>query len=103
MQVEWDSRKEKRNAEKHELDFSFAVAMLGDPLGPIVYDRFDNGEHRYHLVTVVGGTCLVMVHTYPDPNDEDFVRVIGLRKATANERKHYEAGVRGSGRSRRTH
>jgi uncharacterized DUF497 family protein len=33
---------------------------------------------------------VVVVHTYPDPDDETRVHVIGLREATAHERKRYE-------------
>nr|WP_231712219.1 hypothetical protein [Vineibacter terrae] len=33
---------------------------------------------------------LVVVHTYPDPDDEARVRIIGARKATSHERRRYE-------------
>jgi uncharacterized DUF497 family protein len=33
----------------------------------------------------------VVVHTYPDPDDDEHVRIIGARKATSHERKRYEA------------
>jgi uncharacterized DUF497 family protein len=40
----------------------------------------------------VGGalTVLPVVHTFPDPDDNEKVRVIGLRQATPRERKRYE-------------
>ena len=31
-----------------------------------------------------------MVHVYPDPDDEEWIHVIGLREATSHERKRYE-------------
>ena len=92
MRLEWHEDKEKANIRNHGLDFSLAQHVANDPLGVLVYDRYENGEHRYHVIAMVGGTCLVLVHTYPDPEDEDWIRVIGLRVATPHERKRYEEG-----------
>jgi uncharacterized DUF497 family protein len=33
---------------------------------------------------------LVVVHAYPDADDEERVRIIGARKATRQERTRYE-------------
>jgi uncharacterized DUF497 family protein len=41
---------------------------------------------------MVAGTLLLAVHTYPDPNDDQWVRIIGLRTATRHESKSYEQG-----------
>jgi uncharacterized protein len=60
------------------------------PLAVTIYDRFANGEHRWHTFAHVANTLLLLVHAYPDPDDEDWIRVIGLREATAHERKRYE-------------
>ncbi len=60
----------------------------------VVYDRYEHGEVRYHAIGMVGNRCLVLVHSYPDPEDDEWVRVIGLREATAAERKRYEKGDR---------
>jgi uncharacterized DUF497 family protein len=84
--------KEEENKRKHGLDFSFAPIIFSDPLVLIVYDRYENGEHRYHAIATIGWTCFVLVHAYPDPDNEDLVRVIGLREATPYERKRYEEG-----------
>ncbi len=92
MNIIWNEGKEQQNFAKHGLDFSLAPYVITDPLCAVVYDRYENGEHRYHAVGVVAGKCLVLVHTYPDPDDEDSIRVIGLRKAEAHERKRYEEG-----------
>ena len=92
MNLEWHKDKEQANIKKHGLDFSFADHMGKDPLGVVIYDKFENGEHRYHAIAMAGETLLVLVHTYPDPANEDRIRVIGLRKATPHERKQYEEG-----------
>lgn len=37
-----------------------------------------------------GVVLLVVWHTYPDPDNETVVRIIGARKATKREREAYE-------------
>jgi len=90
MRIDKDPAKEAPNRRKHGLDFSFALGMLQDPLAMTVYNRYEGGEHRWFCVGRIGELVLVMVHTYPDRRDQNWVRVISLRKATSHERRHYE-------------
>jgi uncharacterized DUF497 family protein len=92
MRIDKDEDKERKNVKKHGLDFSFAEFVFNDPLAVTVYDRHENGEHRWHTLAPVGGKLLLVVHIYPDPDDDEWVRVIGLREATTFERKRYEEG-----------
>ena len=92
MRIDKDTAKEEANRRKHKLDFSFADLMLADPLAVEVYDRFENGEHRWHTFCWIAGKLLLVVYAYPDPDNENWVRVIGLREATARERRRYEQG-----------
>ena len=103
MELEWDINKERQNIRKHRMDFSLAPRMVTDSHGLVIYDRYENNEHRYHLMSLVEDRCLVMIHTYPDENDENRIRIIGLRKATTHERKRYEAHLGEFRRSSRTH
>lgn len=90
MRFTWGPIKENANRRRHRLGFGLSRNVFDDPLVAIVYDRFENGEHRYHAIGMVGGKCLPVVHTYPGPGDESWIRVIGLREATSNERRRYE-------------
>ena len=94
MKLAWDPEKERRNLRKHGLSFSLADVILDDPLALTSYDRFENGEHRWHTIGAVAGfdRVLVVIHTDPSPDDDGPVRVIGLRLATAHERRRYEEG-----------
>lgn len=87
MRIEKDPRKEAINLRKHGYGFGLATAVFGDPFLKIVYDRFENGEERWHGLGMVGNTVFVVVHTYPDPDDETLIRVIGLRRADRRERR----------------
>ena len=91
MLIEKDSNKEKSNLVKHGLDFSFSEHIFQSLFAVTVYDRYD-GEHRWHTFAYVGSKVLLVVHTYPDPDDDSWVRVIGLREATSHERRLYEEG-----------
>ena len=93
MRVTWRLEKERCNLRKHGLDSSPALQVFADPLAETVWDRFVDGEERWRIFggVAVGGRFMVVVvvHTYPDPDDETWVHVIGLREATAHERKRY--------------
>lgn len=45
----------------------------------IVDDRFENGEHRYHAIGMLGHKCLVLVHSYPDPDYRVRKKPISIR------------------------
>lgn len=94
MRFTWDADKERRNSRKHGLDFSFARQVFADPLAMTVFDRVVDGEERWHTIGAVGTASLfkvlVVVHSYPDPDDEAWVRIISLREADRHERRGYE-------------
>ncbi len=92
MRIDKDQAKERDNINKHHLDFSSAELVFRDPLAVTVYDRFEGGEHRGHTFAFVAGKLLLVVHIYPDPDNDDWVRIINLREATLHERRHYEEG-----------
>jgi uncharacterized DUF497 family protein len=91
VRFEWNPEKARKNLAKHGVAFEDAEAVWDDPLHVIVPDRIEDGEQRWHAIGIVGPVViLVVVHTYPDVNDEERVRIIGARKATSHERKRYE-------------
>jgi uncharacterized DUF497 family protein len=90
MQFDWDREKARRNLAKHGVSFELAQRVWDDPLHVIVPDRIVDGELRWHAIGLVGSVAvLVVVHCYPDDDDER-VRIIGARKATPVERRRYE-------------
>ncbi|HJQ58623.1 MAG TPA: BrnT family toxin [Vineibacter sp.] len=91
MRFECDDGNARSNVAKHGVTFELARRVWDDPLLAIVPERIVGGEQRWHAIGVVGViVTLVVVHTYPTPEDEDRVRIIGARKATPHERKRYE-------------
>lgn len=93
MQFEWDENKNRINKAKHGISFETAKCVWDDPHVWIYFDRFDNGENRFHAVGVVGGmTLLTVIHTHNDDAGMEIVRIIGARRATRHEKSAYEDG-----------
>ncbi len=91
MEFEWDDVKATANLAKHGVSFTLAQAVWDDPLHILLPDRIEGGEQRWHAIGLVGAVVvLVVVHSYPEPGDEDRIRIIGARKATSHERRRYE-------------
>ena len=91
MKFEWNPEKARSNFVKHGVAFDVAERVWDDPLHVILEDRFEDGEQRWHVIGLVGPVALLLVvHTYPDLEDEDRIRIIGARKATHHERRLYE-------------
>jgi uncharacterized DUF497 family protein len=91
VQFDWDPEKARKNLAKHGVAFDVAESVWDDPLHVILPDRFADGEQRWHAIGMVGPVALLLVvHTYPNSEDEARVRIIGARKATRHERRLYE-------------
>lgn len=75
----WDVDKARTNRAKHGVGFELAELVWSDPLHIVVPDRLEDGEQRWHAIGAVGPQA-----------DETLIRIIGVRKATAGERKRYE-------------
>ena len=91
---EWDPDKAKSNLAKHGVAFEDARLVWDDPNHILQFDRYEGGEERWHILGYARGVVILVVwHTYPDPNDDEKVRIIGARKAERRERNAYEQGI----------
>ena len=88
----WNPDKARTNLAKHGVAFEDAALVWSDPLHQVRPDRDEFGEPRWHAISLVGGTVLlIVVHTYREWHDGQ-VRIISARKATRRERRDYEDG-----------
>ncbi len=91
MRVEWDEKKNRANQKKHGVSFELAQEIFDDPLALSKLDRVEGDEERWHTLRIVEGIVLLLVtHTARHDEDEEIIRIISARKATAHERRHYE-------------
>jgi uncharacterized DUF497 family protein len=87
MRFEWDENKDRINKAKHGVSFETATRVRDDPHVWIYFDRFEDGEDRFHAVGIVGGLMLLtVVHTYRGDTEMEIVRIIGARRATRHEK-----------------
>lgn len=84
---DWDEDKNLINKRKHGLSFEEAATIFEGPVLSLE-DEGEHGEVRERSYGLIGGVLVAcVVHT-----DRDGVtRIISARKATANERKHFNA------------
>lgn len=91
MNFEWDPHKDTANRSKHRISFDLAREVWDDPLHVTIFDRIDaSGEWRWHAIGEIDGIIIVVVHSYPNPDDETQIRIVSARKATPHERRRYE-------------
>lgn len=93
MEFEWDQRKNEANYAKHKINFELASEVFDDPFAALRFDRTVDGEDRWLAFgKVMNLYVLVVVHTYRNHDDREFVRIISARRATSHERRLYEEG-----------
>lgn len=92
MRFEWDPAKEEDNQRMHGVSFKEAREVFDDPLHLSVLDRrFTYFEERWITVgQTMSRRLVVMANLYFDDEDEEVVRIISAREATAHERQQYE-------------
>ena len=85
--IEWDPVKATTNLNKHAIDFADAATVLSDEQALTVPDEASDEERCVTIGMDALGRLLVVVYTWRG----DRARLISARKATAGERRDYEA------------
>jgi len=90
MQFDWDDDKNRTNLEKQGVSFELASYVFDDPLHRSVPDPCED-EERWRTIGVVKNLTLFVVHTITEiEGEEELIRIISARLATAHERRTYE-------------
>ncbi len=90
LRFEWDARKDRENRTKYGISFQEArtvffddnARLLGDP------DHSEDEERFLLLGLSTHSRLLVVSHCYRQ--DDEVIRIISARRATARERREYE-------------
>ncbi len=89
IKFEWDEEKADANLTKHNITFEFACESFFDPLLKVEEAGIIEGEQREAIIGLtVDWRLLYVVYTMRE--EDEIVRIISARKATEEERKHYE-------------
>jgi uncharacterized DUF497 family protein len=88
IEFEWDPEKAEKNVNKHQVAFSEAATVFGDPLSMTFADPDHSiGEERFITVGLSRlGNLLIVSHA----DRGDRIRIISARRVTRRERKFYE-------------
>ncbi len=89
MHYEWDKTKSASNLLKHGIRFADAVTALEDDHALTIEDDSAKDERRF--VTIGMNDTLHLLVVIWTERVDDVVRIISARKATAHERKTYNA------------
>jgi hypothetical protein len=83
MRFTWDEEKRKANISKHRLDFKDSHKVFAGPTFTFRDARFDYDEERFITLGLLGADVVVIVHT----EHKNEIRIISMRKGTANEQE----------------
>ena len=90
MEWTWDPAKNTENVRKHRVHFEDAIRVFLDDNYLTTPDPYPY-EQRWRTMGTVGPSILIVVHTWPNPGDQDQTgRIISARKTTRHERASYE-------------
>jgi uncharacterized DUF497 family protein len=89
MKFVWDEKKNKENIKKHKISFEEAETVFYDPNAKIIHDPDHSlNEERFVILGLSKMlNLLVVCHCYKE--DDEIIRIITARKATAYETKNY--------------
>jgi uncharacterized DUF497 family protein len=91
MRLEWDEAKNRSNLKKHGIDFETAALVFDDPYALSDLDRIIEGEERWQTIGTAGFHIVLIAHLWWYEDGEEVIRLISARKASAAEKKAYEA------------
>lgn len=91
MTFVWDEQKNRVNIRKHGIDFRDVVDLFDHPMLVRLDTRQDYGEDRWIGIGLLRDIVAVVV--YVEWKDEETIRIISARKATAYEADQYEKRV----------
>ena len=87
MKFVWDPKTNRANIRKHGIDFRDATELFNHPMLVRLDTRQDYGEDRWIGIGFLRSMVAVVV--YIEWEDEETIRIISARKATAYETGQY--------------
>jgi uncharacterized DUF497 family protein len=87
----WDPEKDKLNKRKHRVSFEEACYIFADPFILTIYDD-DHSEDEELWVSIgkiVERNIYVVARTHQVCGNEEYVRIISARRASADEKRIY--------------
>ena len=90
IEFEWNPQKARTNREKHGVSFEEAKSVFYDEYARQFFDEDHSSSEERFIMLGLSNQLRVLVVCHCERAGGDVIRIISARKATANERKHYE-------------
>ncbi|WP_019677209.1 BrnT family toxin [Arsukibacterium perlucidum] len=94
IKFEWNIAKASSNLKKHGVSFSEAQSVFYDEFALQFFDAESSEAEDRFLMLGMSSEARVLLVCHCERNDGDTIRIISARKATSNERKHYQGGLK---------
>lgn len=92
IRFDWDPGKGASNLRKHGIPLEEAISVFADPLARIFDDEDHAPEERREIIIGHSARGRLLLVSFVQRGD--VARIISARKATKNERKDYEKGLK---------
>ena len=90
IEFDWDPQKARANRAKHGVSFEEAKSVFYDEFARQFFNEEHSSNEERFIVLGLSNRLRVLVVCHCERASEEVIRIISARKATANERKHYE-------------
>ena len=95
MKFDWDENKNKANQLKHKISFEEAETVFEDENAIYLFDEYNSVDEERFIIIGEDDIFreLSVCHCYRGKDDDEIIRIISARKATASEIRLYERGI----------
>ena len=91
MKFVWDEIKNRKNIQKHGIDFKDASEMFSLPMLTNIDSRQDYGQERWVGIGFLKGIIAVIAYTENEAKNQ--IRIISARKATKYESQRFKKAI----------
>ncbi len=92
IRFEWDTVKAASNQKKHGVSFEEARSVFFDEYATQFFDAENSGTEDRFLMLGLSNRTRILIVCHCERGSGETIRIISARKATRNEREHYEGG-----------
>ena len=93
MRFKWDPQKAKINLRKHQIAFTEAATVFGDPLSVTIPDPDHSLDEERFLIIGQSQQGRLLIVAFAER--EDHIRIISARELTRSEKIAYEEDIYG--------
>jgi uncharacterized DUF497 family protein len=89
LHFEWDAHKATANVKKHGVSFDEAKSVFQDERAKLIDDPDHSDDEDRFVLLGLSHTLRILVVCHCYRSDDDTIRIISARKASAREAKAY--------------